>query len=361
MHKYLLLYVILFSQIFIAQNDTDGNLTIEQKTKNWDTLKYQKFDYVFIVGIYQLHRDFSNEFVQKINRDTARLSKHTYYAESDFNTGLVLNYDKFQLSFGLRTKPRDDKAGKGFTNTFNLGFSFGDNRWVCENYFRRFKGFYNQNTPSFDTTFAETGKYYLQPGLTSNLFMNRFMYFTNYENFSFKSGFGCNYRQLKSAATWILGGSFNTYNFHNDGSIFPENAQPLFNDYGSLQGFQSVNMAFNVGAAATVVIFKAWFVSAYLTFGPEQQWRTYGLGTSQRKLSYISGSGTGRFAFGLNLKRFYWLASTSTDYTNYSSKNIMDFKSRAITVNVALGWRFHTGTPDFYGKFQKSKLYKLFG
>lgn len=352
---------IIFSHVFLCAQNNDVEIAVLNKKKDWDTTRYEKFDYVFIAGIYQLHRDFSNEFTQRMNSDKTGQSGHSLNAESDFNTGVVLNYDLFQISFGVRTKPRDNKAGKGFTESYNLGLNFGGNEWICENYYRTFRGFYDQSTPSFDSTFRSTGQYRLLPRMRNNLFMTRFMYFTNYDSYSYKSGFGCNYRQRKSAFTWILGGSFNVYSLRNDSSFFPVEARPLYNDYGNLKGFTSTNIAVHGGAAMTIVLFKAWFLSANFTLGPEQQWRNYNLGGTHRPISYISASGTWRLAFGLNLKRFYWINSTSRDYIAFKSKNIMDFNVNAITVNTGIGWRFHCGTPDSYGKFQRTKIYKLMG
>ncbi|MCE3227665.1 MAG: hypothetical protein K0S32_2216 [Bacteroidetes bacterium] len=366
MRNCFIIVFILFTALSRGQTRTDSTTAVADTTakkgpvRNWDTTRYQKFDYVLIVGIYQQYRNFSNEFKQLINKDTLGLSSHVYVAESQLNSGIVFNYDKFQISFGTRSSPQSESAKKGYTKTFNIGFNFGDNRWVSESYYRRFTGFYNSSTGNFDTTFKKTGDYYLLPNLKSSLFSSRAMYFTNFEKFSYKSGFGCNYRQLKSAFTWIIGASFNVYTLKSDSSVIPMKARPLFNDYGGLKGFQSTNIGMNFGAAGTLVLFKAWFASAYFTLGPEQQWRHYDLGNSSRHLSYISWSGTGRLSFGLNLKRCYILGSYSNDYNLYSSPKIIDFRSNSITGNFTFGWRFHTGTPKFYQKFQQTKVYKVF-
>lgn len=359
MYKYLVIFFVLFSQLFYSQDKTDSQISIAKKNRNWDTLKYHKFERVFIVGLFQQFRNFSIDFKQLINKDSLGISNNSYLAESQLIGGVVLNYDKFSLSFGTRTQPQQFNAGKGYTKTFNIGFNIGDNRWVSENYYRRFAGFYNKSTQNFDTTFKSTGNYYLQPGLTSSLLMSRFMYFTHYDRFSFKSGFGCNYRQLRSSATWIMGGSFNVFTLYNDSSIFPIQTRKMYNDYANLKGFHSVNISANFGGAATIVIFKALFVSGYFTIGPEQQWRTYDLGDSHRNLSYISWSGTGRFAMGLNLRRFYVLVSNTNDYNLYDSKKIMSFRSGSLTQNFTFGWRFHRETPKFYEKFMKSKAYSF--
>lgn len=360
MYKYLSILLILLAFTTQSQTTSEGSVSVQAKAKKWDTLKYQKFDYVLIVGFYQQYRNFNNTFSERVFNDTSSLADHTYSAESRLISGLVFNYDKFQISFGIRSTPRDTTEGKGYTKVFNLGFSFGDNRWVSESYYRRFSGFYNKSTENFDTTFKRTGSYYLQPGLTNSLFMSRALYFTNYRKYSYKSGFGCNFRQLKSAATWVLGASVSVYNLQNDSAIIPAKARPLFSDYAGFKGLQSVNVGINAGAAATLVLWKAWFATGYFTIGPEQQWRNYNLGNTSRSLSYVSWSGTGRFSIGLNLKRCYILGSYTNDYNLFNSTG-MGITSSAVTGNFTFGWRFNTGTPPkFYRKFQETKIYKLF-
>ncbi len=359
MHKYLVLLTILLPFCLRSQTLNQDSLNAEVKTYDWDTLKYRKFDYVLIVGLFQQHRSFTLK-LQRQDVPFNTLSSQTLSAESSLIGGVTLGYDKFQFSFGTRNTPQDNSGGKGYTKTFNIGVNVGDNRWLLENYYRSFKGFYNKGTPNFDTTFNTTKQYNLQPGLTSNLFMTRLMYFTNHSNFSYKAGFGSDYRQLKSAATWILGGSFNIYNLKNDSAIFPQKAQPIFSDYGNLQGFHSSNLSIHVGAAVTIVLFKAWFINGYFTGGPEQQWRDYNLGGNHSRLSYIAFSGTSRGSMGINLKKFYLLYSITNDYNIYDSFKIMAFKSESITNNFSIGWRFHTGTPTFYKKFQQTKVYKTF-
>ena len=356
MNKCIFILLFFTATYLKSQSEGNGDLKIEGKSAKWDTLKYRKYERVLIVGLFQQYRNFNNTFDQKLIKDSLGFSKGQYVAESQLIGGVVLNYDKFQVSFGTKTQPQQFSSGKGNTKTFNVGLNVGDNRWALESYYRRFTGFYDKNTTNYDTAFKRTGNYYLQPNLKSSLLMTRFMYFTNYKKFSYKSGFGCNFRQLKSSATWILGGSFNVYTLKNDSSIIPIKTRAFYNNYSDLRGFQSVNFGISAGAAGTLVIFKAWFIGGYFTLGPEQQWRNYNLGNEHSNLSYISWSGTSRFSLGLNLKRFYFLVSNTNDYTLYNSK-MFSLKSESITQNITFGWRFHTKTPRFYQKFMKSKVY----
>lgn len=367
MYKYYLFIFLVLSTFIKSQEvelkvQSDSSKKLLIKPINWDTTQYRKYNYVFIVGYFSQYRIFNNEIITQMKKDTLRLGTQTYVAESGVVNGLVFNYDKFQLSIGGKPKPRDTSSAKGHTQMFNIGLSFGDNRYVSESYYRRFTGFYNSNKNNLDSNEMAKGKYYREPKMTSSLFMTRILYFTKYRGFSYKSGFGCNYRQLKPAFTWVIGANYSTYTMLNDSSVIPQKARFLFNDYANMRGLRSYNLGFTVGAAGTLVLFKAWFINGSFTVGPEQQWRSYDLTNSIRSISYISASGLSRFSAGLNMKKFYMLVSISNDYNLYNSSNIMKFKSEAISHNFTFGWRFHSGEPpQFYKKFQQTKFYKLFG
>jgi len=359
LNKYI--FILLFFTFSFLKSQTNNNLDteikLEKKLTKWDTLKYRKFERVLILGFFTQYRNFNNEFEQLMNKDTLGLTKNAYFAESNSISGLVFNYDKISFSIGTRSQPQNESAGKGYTKVFNIGLNVGDNRWVSENYYRKFTGFYNRNTANFDSTIKKSGNYYLLPGLVSTNIMSRFMYFTNNKKYSFKSGFGCNYRQLKSAATFILGGSVNYFSLKNDSAIFPIQNRKFYNDFANFKGFSTFNISANFGVAATLVIYKAWFIGGYFKLGPEQQWRSYNLGMQTRNLSYVSWSGTGRASLGVNLKKFYMLFGYIQDYNIYNSPKTLNFGSASISGNFIFGWRFHTKTPKFYQKFMNTKLY----
>lgn len=354
MFRYLSILFVLFYGSAMAQSTVNATAKIEKKSRNWDTTKYQKFERVLIVGLFQQVRTFNNEF--NISQPDS-FSKHVYSAESNLSGGILFNFDKFQLSFATRNEPSKESEGKGYTKMFNLGLSVGDNRWVSETYFRRFRGFYDKNTSKYDSA-AKITRYYIQPGMVNTIFMQRFMYFTNYKRYSFKSGFGCNYRQLKSAATFILGGSFSVFDLQNDSAILPMRARASYGEYGNLDGFSSVNFGLNGGIAVTLVAFKALFIAGHFTLGNESQWRNYYIGNVNHKLTYLYWSGTGRFSCGINMKRFYMIYSLTNDYNLYNQKK-RSLSSNSLTNNFSLGWRFHCKTPKLYKKFMGTKLYGL--
>lgn len=341
--KHLLLFLLLSAGL------------MGQKKDWWDTTRYQKFRSNLIVGVFQSYRNFNNQF--RAPSDTGGAAFNNYYAESNLVTGIELNYDKFSLAFGLRSTPQKKHSGKGPTETFNLNFNVGGNIWYMENQLRYFRGFYDQSSPGYDSTFKETGNYYYQPAFTNTLLRSRFMFFTNHRKFAFRSNYVCNYRQLKSAATWIICANTSINSMHNDSSFFPRASQPLYGPYAGLRGLEVFGIAASGGGALTVVLWKAFFANVMLTLGPENQWRTYFFGDKTTRLAFISIAGDFRGSIGLNFRRCYFISTTSNDFTLYDN-SFMKLTNRSLSGNIIFGWRFNSKTPGFYKKFQQTKLYQ---
>lgn len=341
----LLLALLLFSGTLLSQST------------GWDTTKYQKFKSSLIVGIFQSHRDFNNQFEQTIMPDSTGVSKHNYYAESREFTGLEIVYDKFSLAFSLKSNPKKGSEGKGNTKSYAFVFNYGSNRWMMENSFRSFKGFYDRNTANYDTSFKETGQYNFQPDFTNILFRSKFLYFTNHKKFSIKSGSTCNYRQLKTASTWILSANVNYNYIYNDTSFFPLATRKFYGDYGYMNSLGVFGLSLNAGAAVNIVWWRAFIMQVMFIVGPEQQWRKYSYSDGgSTSLSYLSISGELRGSIGLNFKRCYIMFFSRNDFAWYYS-SFVGARNRSLGGGVILGWRFNPKTPGFYKRFQKTKLY----
>jgi len=333
---------------------------IAQKKTSWDTLRYQKFRSNLMVGIFQSYRNFNNAFQQYKTPDTGNVSKNNYVAESLLTTGIEINYDKFSLGFAIKSTPQKNSTGKGNTQTANGNLNFGGNKWFLENSVRYFKGFYDSNTPTYDSTFKETGNYYYRPDLTNTLFRSKFLYFTNHKRYAFRSAYACNYRQLKSGATWIF--SANTsYNYlRTDSSFFSPVSRPYYGDYANMNGMKVFAFSLNAGGAASLVIWRAFFIHFMFIVGPEQQWRTYNyLDGPSRHLSYFSLSGDVRGSIGFNFKRFYFMSFSRNDFAVYNS-SFVGLTNKSLGGGFIMGWRFSSKTPEFYKKFQASKIYSFF-
>jgi hypothetical protein len=335
-----------------------GGHAVAQLTPDWDTLYYQRFRTKLIVGIFQAFRNFDNQFEQRITADPTGISKHFYMAESNHITGIDVTYDKLSFAVGLRSVPPENPAAKGKTETFIADLRFGGNKWLIDNSIRYFRGFYDFNTPNYDSTFKKTGKYYYQPSFTNTLVRSKFLYFTNHRKYSVRSGTTSNYRQLKSAATWVLSGNINYNELSNDSSFFPAATRDYYGDYASLHRLSVLGISANAGAALTLVFWRAVFFQALFIAGPEQQWRTYNFPDKTTHLSYVSISGEVRGSLGFNFHRWYLMSFSRNDFTFYNNSAIF-LQNRSLSGGLIVGVRLNTkSTPKPYERFQKTWLYR---
>lgn len=346
--------LLLFISIFLFSN----TLQAQKKRKIKDTVYYQKYNERLIVSVFQSYKNFGIDISQKLTKDSLGQSKATYIAESNYITGLEFNYDKLNISFGINSKPPANQAQKGSTSYKNFALNIGGNKWLIENSYRRYKGFYNTNTGSYDTSFKHTGIFTQNPSLTSELYKTKFLFFTNSNKFSFKSGYSCSYRQLKTAFSFVLSGNIFYNRLNSDSSFVPFQARYYYSDHQSINGLNVFAFSVYGGGSFNLVLWKAFFTNLTLIIGPEEQWRTYSyLDTYKTETRfYTSISGDFRASMGLNFKKFFTLISYTSDFSWYNSSQL-EFKSKYYSVNFAIGLRLHVKTPKFYQRFQETKLY----
>jgi hypothetical protein len=324
-----------------------------------DTLYYQKYNASIIPAYYGSTKGYNLNMEQFMNKDTIGRSKINYVAESNWVDGVELSYDKLSVSFGYKSQPPKDKEKKGKTDYYNFGFNFGGNRWILEANYRTYKGFYEKNTGNYDTSFKRTGIYSKAQNLESSLYKLKFLYFTNHHKFAFKSCYSSSYRQIKTAATWIITANayYNTLN--SDSSIIPNPVRSFYQDYAYFKGLDVFAFSVYGGASVNLVMAKHIMMNATLMGGPEDQYRTYKYQNSgSYDLNYVYWSFDIRGSIGLNFDKFYTFVSFLGDITPYRSSKV-EIKSNYYSVNFTFGARIHTRYPKFYRRFQNTKLYKL--
>lgn len=345
--KFLALLCFFLSQLLLAQ-------------KTWDSTYYKKYSNRLIISVFQSYRNYSMDISQKLIKDSLGVSKIGYMAEANLISGIEVNYDKISFAIGFKSAPPKNQLQKGDTKYTNLALNFGGNKWIVENSYRSYKGFYNSKTYSYDTSFARTGVYTQLPSLRSEAYKSKFLFFTNANKFSFKSGYSCNCRQLRSAFSFVLSANVYYNRLNSDSSFIPIKLREYYERHQTVNGLNVFAFSVYGGGSFNLVIWKALFMNLTLIIGPEQQWRTYRyLDSSSSDLFYTSLSGDFRGSVGLNFKKFFVLFSSTSDFSWYNN-NAMEYLSKYYAFNFSLGYRFRAKTPKFYQKFQQSDLYKKF-
>lgn len=327
--------------------------------QKWDTTYYRKYRDRLVVSVFQSVRTYGMDITQKLNKDSTGQSKVAYRAEANNITGIELNYDKLNIAFGFKSTPPQNQVSKGNTRYTNLALNVGGNRWILENSYRSYTGFYNTNTAFYDTTFKTDGVYTQLPTLKSEAYKTKFLFFTNANKFSFKSGYSCSQRQLKSAFSFVLTANIYYNRLNSDSSFIPLPVRHYYDDYGQVHGLNVFAFSIYGGGSFNLVLWKAFFLNLTLIIGPEEQWRTYHYhGEAPKNLFYTSLSGDFRSSIGLNFKKFFVMLTSTSDFSYYNS-NVMEYFSKYGAVNFSLGYRFHIKQSKAYSKFQQTRLYKI--
>lgn len=339
-----------------------GTVSFFAQKKGWDSTYYTKYRDRLIISVFQSYRSYSMDISQTIIKDSLGLSKVAYVADARLISGFEINYDKFSLSLGFKSGSSPEQYKKGDTKFRNIALNFGGNRWVLENSYRSYTGFYNKNTINYDTSFKRTGIYDQAPRLSSEAYKTKFLFFTNANKFSFKSGYSCSYRQLKSAFSFVLSANIYYNRLNSDSSFIPYQVRDYYDQRQSINGLNVFAFSVYGGGSFNLVLWKAFFMNMTLIIGPEEQWRTYRYisGYPTQDLFYTSISGDVRFSMGLNFKKFFFLISGTSDFSWYNGVQ-MSYLSKYGSINFSLGLRFKAKPPKFYRKFQQSRIYRKFG
>ena len=327
--------------------------------KDYDTNYYRKYPDRLIVAWYQSANNYDIAMNQLMTHADSGKAKMDYIADANAVTGLEFDYDILSVSFGIKSTPPLGSTQKGKTTYTTFDVSLGENKWVLEASYRNYKGFYDKNTGTYDTSYKRTGIYYQNPSMYNVCYKTKFLYFFNHTHFSYQSGYSCNYQQRKSAFSWVFVSNLFYNKMGTDSSFAPRLLQNYFGSYNDLNGLHVAGLSAGFGGSWNLVIFKSLFLNLTLLGGIEPQWRNYHhFSNENAKRTYITVSGDFRASLGFNGKNFFMLLSSSND-VSYINSGQLEVKNKYVSGTFTLGYRFKTKTPAFYKKFQETKLYKF--
>jgi hypothetical protein len=325
--------------------------------KEWDTTKYIKYKDRLVVAAFVSYRFFDWDIKPNNANDSGKTDLH-YLARANNITGLEFNYDKISFSFGIKSTPQTDST-KGKTSFKNFTVGVGGNQWILDLSFRNYKGFYDDNTFRYDTSFHPGSQYYQNASMQVKQYKGKFLYFTNAKKFSYKSSYSDTYRQLRSAFSWVLSGNVYSNQSRADTSFIPYFVRDSFRNDAYLNKLNVNGISAGAGASFNLVIWKRFFGNLTFVLNCEPQWRTYGryYGPTTRMTS-VSASGDARFAIGFNSRNFFLTFNGNADFVYINNSNIQ-ITSKFISGAFNIGYRFKVKTPGFYKKIQETKIYKM--
>lgn len=327
---------------------------------NFDTTYYRKYNDKLIVSLYQSQRKFTIDLSQSLIPDAGKgLIK--YQAEANKATGLNFIWDKIGISFDYKTLIPDTKSVriKGASNYFNLSFSFGANDVIIEPGIKQFKGFYDALSPLYlDNYIDENSTLYHDENLISRVIKVKGLYFTNHEKFSFRAPYSHNFRQLKSAFSWVIMGNIYQNKLSSSNRIIPSVLRGFFFGGNDLKSLTMLGFSNGLGFSTNLVILKGWFFNFSLWGGPDFHWRQSDFSTNKKNQLVLSGFLENRMSLGFNLKSFYIYVTSLNEAANFNLKTLT-MKHTIYSGYFTLGYRFRMRKNKVTEFIQENKYYKM--
>lgn len=326
-----------------------------------DTTYYKKYDNRLILTFYSSKRNAEVAFTQKFVNDTSINTSINFMSNAPESFGIGLDYDKLSLSFDYRTvQPSDATVFKtGYNKVSSLVFNFGGNHYIVENSWRRFKGFYDNNTAVNFAGYDTTQPYFQNRSMELNTFRTKIIAFSNHKKFSYKSAYGNMYRQMKSAATWLFSSNAYFQRLSCDTAFIPFYLREYYGDIADINYVDMKGVSVLGGFAFNLVLFKRFFFNMTFGLGPDIQWRKTGnFDGSISKNLYIPFSADSRFAFGFNNRNVFITLYYIYD-TNELKSNFWEIKQTFFSGGLNFGYRFPLKETPNIKKMKEHKLYKL--
>lgn len=355
----------MLGYVFSQNNNSSVSLNPEVKSFKYDTNYIIKYPERLVIALSDTYRQFDIQITDSFTKDTALFQRMVHYiADAEHGNGISLDYDIIGFSFDYSSVPLknhpDWKYGK--SETFGLGLNFNAYKFRFENFYRRYRGFYDLLSPSY---MEPDSAYYQNASLMIATYKSKFIYQFSKHKFSLTSAYANTARQLKSAFSWTLTGSVYGTKLSADSMILP---RPMWAVYDSSR-WKDWNSLFVLGInggggfSFNLVLKKRWFFNMFLNGMLEFQNQKYETmsGTGNITLSNLSLAFDTRATIGYNAPRFFIRLSGKVDRNIYGIlKEKFGIEQRYKYVEFTFGWRFKMRTPGFYQKFKDTKLYKKF-
>jgi hypothetical protein len=353
------LFLISYS-VFGQQSSVAASVT-SVDTSRIDTNYVKDYSDKLVLGLWQAEGTYDITLAEKKFPKAADSSTVNYIANSNHVSGVSLDYDIIGFAFGYRSVPSGN-ARTGNTDYLDLGLNFTTRGFRFENSWRRYTGFYDNNTKNYTHPFNDSVPYTQFPHMNLRVIKSKLIYSFNKKRFALGAAYANVKRQVKTRGSWLLIGNFYSMNLYSDSSIIPF---PLRGFYGThWDGFNRMNIyAFSAGfgGTRTFVFWKKFFFNIFASLGLESQYRHYYTLPENDHIKYWRTwfAGDWRSSLGYNSKRFFIRSSSIFDLTNYESSDLM-FKMNFKAVSFDFGYRFNFKAPKPYHKFQETKFYKMF-
>lgn len=353
---FLCLLPTVLCQLAFAQQTSTSISSPDTSKIDTNYIKFYKDK--LILALWQSERNFDILIDRKEKKDTNKTAIN-YIANSNHVSGISMDYDIIGFAFGYKSVPSGN-ARTGNSDYIDFGLNINTRGLRFENSFKRYSGFYDNNTPNYTQPFTDSTHYFQNPHMSVRVVKSKLLYTFSKRKFALGAAYANVKRQVRSKGSWILAGNFYALSMFSDSSIIP---LPLRKYYGlAWDGINRMNIyaySAGFGGTYTFVFWRNFYFNFLGSLGVETQYRHYFTTPENAHFSAWKTQSCvdWRVSLGYNGKRFFMRTSTIYDINNYDSKGIT-FGMKFVAGSFDFGYRFNFKAPKPYKKFQETKLYK---
>ena len=300
----------------------------------------------------------SLEIEQAVNPDSGKADLS--YPTIKASLGFTFNWKLFNFSYGrnvfqyiFKDKHAEQVLKSGPATITNYGFTYNPNRLRFELYYRKVKGFHEDNRSEYDSNYTSTTPFYQYPEMTTRSIGMDVMWTYNIrKRFSIGAPYSYTTRQNKSAGSFIFYLAANNFNVSSSNAFIPPDVASYYGQFDDLKGFNASTLSAGVGWSYTLVFAKVFYVNATAIARYPFMFKTYEMadGTSLKETTVpedpeIWDFAIGRCAAGINFKAFFISAyayADSYDYRYYSNRSLgLGIRNFNVKGAFNVGFRFN--------------------
>ncbi len=271
-----------------------------------------------------------------IQNVSAKNNKLTYKPNGNYGLGLGMYIFEigFEVVFSIQPKVTTQPI-YGHTTSSDLQANILGKHWGFDLFTQHYKGFYvsdlNKAVP--------TGSPYPQrPDISTwNTGVNG-IYLFNKKKYSIRAAYNFSEKQLRSAGSFLLSGTLNTFSLRADSAVYGPSYEPTLGVNADFKKLDYTTISISPGYAHTFVLGN-FFVNGSLSVGPANHWVYYQSATVAKHDITLNSFIDLRLSVGYNSDRFFTGISFVAQARNIKFEQVQ-FTNTNTTFKVVMGYRF---------------------
>lgn len=330
--RFVFLIIFLFPAALVAQQNAEVTVSPPARDSLRSTYIKSFPDHFFIWPVIKQRKlDFEITDLKGSEYTLGYKSNKPF----SFGVGMYLFELGFELAFAV---PLDEQSKKiyGESDARDIQLNVLGKKWGVDAYFQQYDGFYIEDP---ELKIAANAPYPQRPDITTRNLGVTMNYIFNSNKFSFRSAYNFAERQLRSAGSFVLFGSLNSFKVGGDSALVGPDYEAIYGKRASIYRVKTTILGVAPGYAYNL-IYHGFFLNGTLALGPAQNWIAYGLEDGpERHHSRLSAFVALRIAIGFNGDRIFG-GLTFTNEGRSAKFDNLEVTSTNSAFKMLIGYRF---------------------